>query len=175
MRYTVRKRAYRKPVVRIRTKEKCKRCGRKFKERRDGLFCPRCGTVPKRYFVDLTFRGERVRIYSDKNGQVLSSWEQASRLAEHIRYEIDHGIFDPELYRAEDIKRFRVDYLLEKYLKEKEKTLKWAYFRMKRVRLKKFVEYLKNENISDVREIRPLQLNDFINELFAQELSPKNG
>jgi len=173
MQYGKRKRAYREPVVRIRTKEKCKRCGRNFKECRDGLVCPRCGTVPRKYFIDFSFRGERVRIYSDKNGQVLSSWEQASRLAEHIRYEIDHDIFDPELYRAEDVKKFRLDYLTEKYLREKKKELKPSSFTSKRNKFRKFLEYLKEENVSDVREIRALHINDFVNSLYEKELAPK--
>ncbi len=164
-----------KRKVKIRTKEKCPRCGGKFEEIPGVAFlCLKCKTTPKRYFIDLVWQKKRIRIYSDKSGQPLSSYEQAKRLASHIQYEIDHHIFDPSLYVAEDIKKFNIKNLVEKYLSEKEKQLKYSAFRKKKLWLSKTVEYLMNEQkVLDVREIRGVHLNDFINFLYSQNLAPK--
>ncbi len=163
-----------KRKVKIRTKEKCPKCGKKFIEVPGVvIFCPKCKTTLKRFFLDLFWQGKRVRIYSDKFGQPLSSYEQAKRLAEHIQYEIDHHIFDPSLYVASDLEKFRIEYLVKKYLSEKEKQLKYSAFRKKKLWLNKAMEALLSQGVTDVREIRGMHLNDFINSLYSQNLAPK--
>lgn len=65
--------------VKIRTKERCSVCGKAFTEVSGiGLVCLRCKTIPRRYFIDLHWEEKRVRVYSDRNGQPLSSYEQAN-------------------------------------------------------------------------------------------------
>jgi len=60
--------------VHIRTKERCPRCKRPFKRSKHfGLVCIRCKTRPSKFYVDLSWKGKRIRIYSFKNGQSLSS------------------------------------------------------------------------------------------------------
>ncbi len=163
-----------KRKVKIRTKEKCPKCGGKFEEIPGVAFlCLKCKTTPKRYFIDLTWQKKRIRIYSDKSGQPLSSYEQARRLASHIQYEIDHHIFDPSLYVASDLEKFRIEYLVKKYLSEKEKQLKYSAFRKKKLWLNKAMEALLSQGVTDVREIRGIHLNDFINSLYSQNLAPK--
>ena len=159
--------------VKIRTKERCPKCRRAFQETPLGLICLKCLTTPKRFFVDFSWNGKRIRIYSDKQGQPLSSFEQAKRLCEHIRYEIDHHVFDPSLYVAGDLQKFRISSLVEKYLAEKEKQIKWSSFRKKKLWLSRAVEFLSRQGISDVRDIRGVHLNDFINSLYSLDLAPK--
>lgn len=49
-------------------------------------------------FIDLWHAGERFRLYSDKDGETLDSRKRAERLLSHIRYEMDHGTFNPADY-----------------------------------------------------------------------------
>jgi len=80
----------------IRTKEKCPSCGGKFTELPRGIVCTKCGTIPRRYYLDLNvIEGSRVRIYSDRDGQPFDSYRKALRALEVIRYEIDNHTFDP--------------------------------------------------------------------------------
>lgn len=65
------------------------------------------GTVRKKgrnFYVDLHWRGERVRIFTDKDGYSLDSERRAERLLAHIQYEIDHGLFDPKNYVKRELK-----------------------------------------------------------------------
>jgi integrase len=56
------------------------------------------------FFVDIRWQGERCRIFSDKDGTPLDSKRRADRLLSHIRYEIDHGLFDPKNYVKRELK-----------------------------------------------------------------------
>lgn len=91
----------------IRTKEKCPQCGGKFEG--EPLRGPACKTAPTRYFIDIYWKKQH-RLYSDEDGYVLGSWEQAPRLLAHIRHEIAREIkskgkvyFDPRNYVRLDL------------------------------------------------------------------------
>lgn len=56
------------------------------------------------WFVDLHWNGERIKLYSDREGYTLDSKKRAERLLSHIQYEIDHGLFDPKHYIKRAIK-----------------------------------------------------------------------
>lgn len=65
------------------------------------------GTVRRNrqnFYVDLHFQGGRVRLFSDKEGYPLDSEKRAERLLAHIRYELDHGLFDPKNYVKRELK-----------------------------------------------------------------------
>jgi len=118
--------------MKIRTKERCSVCGKTFTEVSGiGFVCLRCKTIPRRYFIDLHWEGKRVRVYSDRSGQPLSSYEQAKKLASIIELEIQQRTFDPSKYVAGDIKRFLFKNLVEQYLSEKEKVMSPSGFQAK--------------------------------------------
>ena len=80
----------------IRTKEVCSVCQESFVEiKKLGYICPTHKTTPKRFFVDLFYKGQRLKIYSDKQGQPLDTYQRASSLLAHINYEIKNHLFDP--------------------------------------------------------------------------------
>jgi integrase len=56
------------------------------------------------FYVDLHFKGERIKLYSDKEGYPLDSKPRADRLLAHIRYELDHDLFDPKNYVKRELK-----------------------------------------------------------------------
>jgi hypothetical protein len=93
----------------IRTKEKCLRCGGPFQESRRGLECRRCRTKPNRYFIDFPWRGQRLKIYTDQRNYPLSDYEQASRLLNVMRDEVDRGAFDQRKYVRQALKPLQFD------------------------------------------------------------------
>jgi len=105
----------------IRCKGKCQNCGEEFKHLpKLGYICPGCQTTPKRFFIDLWYQGKRVRLFSDKTGQVLDSYQRAQTLLSHIRYEIQHHVFDPSKYVSSDMKKFLFEEQIEDFFKEKK-------------------------------------------------------
>ncbi len=157
--------------VRIRAKGKCPKCGGKFLETILGYLCPDCQTVPRRFYLDFRFGGRRIRIFTDKDGVPLASYEQAKSLAEKIEYEIKKNIFDPSLYIRADREKFLLENLITKYLSEAEKRCKWGGFRMKKLWLRKTLDFLHSKGVSDVREITSLHLAEFFESL--SHLAPK--
>jgi integrase len=85
-----------------------------------GYICPACRTVPNRFYIDLWHDGKRVRLFSDKTGQVLDTYQRAQTLLSHIRYEIQHHTFDSSKYISSDVKRFLFEEQIEDFLKEKK-------------------------------------------------------
>ena len=83
----------------IRARGNCPVCKAPFSEIKGaGYICLEHRTTPKRFCVDLPWKGERIRIYSDKTGQVLDSYDRANTVLKSIQGEIDSHIFDPTKY-----------------------------------------------------------------------------
>ena len=68
------------------------------------------------FYIDLHWKGERIKLYSDKEGYPLDSGKRADRLLAHIRYEIDHGLFDPKNYVKRELKGLRWDNYLDAWI-----------------------------------------------------------
>ena len=147
----------------IRCKNKCPKCERQFQHiSRVGYICPECKTIPKRFFIDLWHDGKRVRLFSDKTGQVLDTYQRAQTLLSHLRYEIQHHTFDPSKYIKAESKEYWTDTLLDKFLSFKLDSIapsyKKDYRRMTEI-VRKFF------GTKDVREIRKLDVIDFKNHI----------
>jgi len=158
--------------VKIRTKEKCPRCGRKFVHVEGlGMVCLKCKTTPRRYYIDLYWQGKKVRIYSDKSGQTLSSYEQAKRLASKIEYEIEHKTFDPSKYVKSDFQSFLFENYIQRWLDFSESRLKPSSFKSRKVLAFKYlIPYFKSK---DIRELRTADIQDFYSFLKKKNLSLK--
>jgi integrase len=162
---------------RIRTKEKCPKCGGKFQGK--SLTCPSCLTTPKRFFIDHYVKGYgRLKIYSDHQGRPLCSFAHADRVLVGIRYEIDQHIFDPTKYSKADLKNFlfetRIKAWYESKIKEVEKgNLANSYTRcLKRYKDSNYIPFFKT---MDVREIRTYHIQQFYEQLPEKSLkSTKN-
>jgi len=97
----------------IRTLQKCPQCGGSFQG--EPLSCPRCKITPTRYYIDFYWKKQH-KLYSDEDGYILSSWEQAHRLLTHIRHEIDREKksqgkfrFDPRNYVRRDLNKLKFE------------------------------------------------------------------
>lgn len=156
--------------VRIRTKEKCPKCGRKFQETPLGLLCPKCITTPRRYYVYLSWKGRKIKVYSFRDGQPLSSWEMAKRARELISHEIESGTFDPSRWVKSDVRKFLVSTLIEEYLKAKEDLSPLGY-NAKRSWLTNYI--LPHFGSMDVRDLRGYHLADLYERL--KEIKGKKG
>jgi integrase len=150
----------------IRTKQKCPKCGGKFSG--EPLCCHTCLTIPTRYFLDVPWKGERLKIYSGKDGHPLAHWEGAQRLLEAIRHEVDTGKFDPKEYQARELKSLRFDNYAQAWLQHREKELKrgliaLGYFtELKAYTYRYFIPYFDRQNIRDIREAH---IEDFRDQL----------
>ena len=143
----------------IRAKGHCPVCRNKFIEiKRFGYICSAHKTVPKRFFVDLFYKGLRIRVFSDKQGQPIDTYQRASDLLNHINYEIKNYSFDPTKYVKQQLVKYYVANLLEKFLESKIETLapsyKKDYMRYTRIAQSFF-------GAMDVRELRKLDLINY--------------
>ena len=71
-------------------------------------------------YVDLHYQGKRIRIFSDKDGLALDQ-DRAERLLSHIRYELDHGLFDARNYVRREFKYLQFHTYAETWLKRQER------------------------------------------------------
>ncbi len=151
----------------IRTKEKCPRCGGKFQG--NPLSCFGCMTAPRKYYIDLHHKGHgRIRIFCDRQGHSLDSWQRAARVIESIRYEIDQHTFDPTKYVSADLKNFLFEARIEAWYQSKEKEVEKGNLARSYTRC---LENFKNQFYvpffrgMDVREIRTYHVQDFYEQL----------
>jgi len=156
----------------VRTKEKCPRCGGKFIG--EPLCCPSCRTVPRRYYLDLPWKGQKIKLYSDQDGYPLDSFERASRLLNHVRFEIDRGIFDPKNYVKRDLRQLQFGNYAEVWMARKQQEqargqLSRSYLRSCRTWLNRLNQYFRYTNI---REITGGRIEDFLLTL-PPTLAPK--
>lgn len=156
----------------IRTLEKCPVCTGKFSAPR--LVCPSCLTTPKRVFISIYVAGYgKVRLFSDRQGRPLSSYDLADRVLTGIRYEIDQYIFDPTKYVKADVKRYLFETQIENFLADKDKEVEKGNRANSYVRLLKcynthyYEPYFKAQ---DVREINTAKVKAFYNQLPKKSL-----
>ncbi len=136
----------------IRAREKCPVCKEHFTEIKGaGFICLQHKTVPEKFFVDLPWKGQRIRIYSDKTGQVLDTYARADTALKSIRSEIENHTFDPQKYIKAEASKFWAVNLLTLFEQQKLKSLAPGYraYFSHMVGIAK--DFFKNE---DVREIR---------------------
>jgi len=72
--------------------------------------------VPERYFIELRWDKERVRIFSDNNGDVLSNITRANDLITEIRQKIKKNEFSPDQYRAQDYRKLQFNVYAQRWL-----------------------------------------------------------
>ena len=161
----------------IRTKENCPKCKGNFSfSVHVGFVCSKCLTTPEKFFVDIYEKGYgRLRIYSDKQGHSLDSYQRSTRVLESIRYEIDQHIFDYSNYVSTDLKSFRFENKIEKWYQSKSKevekgNLAESYTEKLRCYIDKY--YLLYFKGMDVRDLRTYNIQSFYEQL-SSELSLK--
>lgn len=160
----------------VRVKGNCSECDGKFSfvNKKLGFICKVCKTTPKRFFVDLFYQGQRIKIYSDKQGQALDSYKRAITLLTNINGEIKTHDFDPAKYLKAEQERFWVKNLLQRFLEDKLPSISPS-------RISHYTRYteLAKEfyGTKDVREIRKIDITDFKKNLIKKHYTeqPKQG
>lgn len=151
----------------IRTKEKCPKCKGSFQDTGKALVCSTCLTTPLRYYIDI-YWNKKIKVYSDTDGRVLSSYELAQRVLIQVRQEIDHKIFDPKNYEAKSYRKLQFQNYAKEWLKGYEKRvskgdISFSYYRkVKQYVDKSFIPFFQ---ITDIREIRSVDIKQFYHNL----------
>ena len=125
----------------IRTKERCSICNSPF------IHLPRVGLRcrnhrkerPLRLFIDLFWRGKRLKIYSDKDGYPLDSYDRVFKIQAQITREIETHIFDPAKYVRLEVEKFWTMNLLVRFWEKKIDSIAPSY----KLHYKKMVERAK--------------------------------
>lgn len=143
----------------IRPKDRCAVGQCRFVEiKKLGYLCPAHKTTPKRFFIDLFYKGKRVKLYSDKQGRVLDSYGLTLNLLSHINYEIKNHSFDPSKYIKQELEAYYVSNLLDRFLASKIDTLAPSY----KSDYKRCVSVAKNFfGVKDARELRKLDIVNY--------------
>jgi integrase len=147
----------------IRTMQKCPRCGGPFLEKpRVGMGCPKCKTTPNRLYLDIWHRSQRHRIFSNMQGQPISSYDQAFFLQEKINEEIRAHKFDPSHWVQGDAKKFYIPELVDQYYETYK--MDWAPSNRKYLKTQ-LARCAKDFEVTDIREISRLDLSNMTTEL----------
>ncbi|MDQ7786772.1 MAG: site-specific integrase [Thermodesulfovibrionales bacterium] len=159
----------------VRAKGTCPICEGKFQQiLKIGFICPRCKTTPKKFYVDISYKGQRIRIFSDTTGQVLDTYQRALTLLSHINQELKNHSFDPSRYVQAELQGFYVQNLLDRFLKDKISSISPS-------RINHYTRYtdLAKEffKTKDVREIRRIDISDYKRHLIEKYYpnQPKQG
>lgn len=145
----------------IRAKGLCPICKDKFTGIAGvGFICIKHKTVPKKLYVDMSWKGKRIRLFSDKTGQVLDSYDRAQEVFKALQYEIRNKTFDPNKYIKAEASKFWTVNLLKRFEEDRidqiAPSYKKDYTRMIRIAKEYF-------NTQDVREIRKLDIINYRN------------
>jgi integrase len=147
----------------IRPKGKCRKCGGAFTfDVKEGFICSECLTVPKRFQIDFSFKGKRIRRETTLEGKTLETFSDAHALLAQARREIAEKKFDATKWCSKDRLEFRFEYLIEKWYEEKkallaQEKLAPAYIETLKTHKKCFSFF----DGKDVREIRRRDIKDF--------------
>lgn len=128
------------------------------------------------FYIDLHWQGERIRLFSDREGLPLDSERRAERLLAHIRYEIDHGLFDAKNYIKRELKALIFANYAETWLARRQREvengmLSRSYFTALGYHIKNhLIPFIGGKSIRDINEGT---IEDLFTEL-SGSLSPKS-
>jgi integrase len=124
---------------------------------------------------DLHWNGQRIRIFSDKQGEVLDSYQRALNIQAKINVEMDENVFDPSRYLVADQAKFVFDNLIKRWVTEKEREAQKGNLASSYVdKIKIYVEnyILPHFKGKDARDLRTIDIKEFYRQM-PERLSPK--
>jgi hypothetical protein len=156
----------------IRAKGKCPKCGGPFMLiGRNGYICPRHKTVPKHFYIDLTWKGERQRFFSDRDGQPLDTFQRAYNLLASMEGKIENNAFDPTDYVKVELVKFYFSTRIKEWIEGKEReNLAPSTLKTYKTYIRNF--YKKYFGDKDIRNIRSYDIRQFYQSLNSK-YSPK--
>lgn len=177
LRILLEKRQGAKMTGRVRAKGKCPICGKAFAEiPKLGYLCFEHKTVPKKFYVDLPWKGKRIRVFSDTTGQVLDSYDRAEKIRERIESELEDRSFDPAKYVTAEASKFWVCNLLDRFEADKKKTLAPSYVKDYERMIGIARAFFKKQDVRDIRKIHLIDyMKDCQNRYSWKEKTLKNN
>ena len=144
----------------IRAKGKCPTCHKAFTEIKGlGFICKKHKTVPRKFYIDLYWKGQRIRIFLDRTGQPLDTYDRADTLLKSIHTEIETRTFDPTKYIKVEAAKYYACNLLDTFLDEKLQQVAPSYRRAYRRMVRIARAYFDKR---DVRELRKIDIKEYI-------------
>jgi integrase len=140
----------------IRTKEKCPVCHGKFTEiKKLGFICPKDQTTPKRFYIDLYYQGQRLRLFSDNQGRALDSFQRGRDLLGRINHEISTHTFDPTHYVKAEQEKFYISNLLKGFrdYKLSDDKIAPSYTQQYKRYVGIAIDYFGTKDVRDVRKL----------------------
>jgi len=156
---------------RIKTKEKCPKCKGKFEHiYKMGFICNKCKTMPRRFYLDLHWSGQRIKIYSDERCHPLDSYNLSLETLFKLNAEIRDGSFDLSKYIKKTQAEYYTKVRLTQYLKKKEDKIAPSNINSFKKQINVACEFF---GTKDVRDIRKLDLEQYEDFLLGKGLSAK--
>ncbi len=159
-------------IIRVPNNQRCPKCNGVFKrvivKGASGIAyrCPDCLTFPDRYYLDVHHKGERIRVFSDKQGKPLDAFQRAVDLLSHINYEIENHIFDFSKYKKSEQKEFYVCTKLDEYLDHKIDSLAPSY----QADFRRYVgiakDFFKTTDVREIKKIDVINYQKYLKESF---------
>ncbi len=158
-----------RPVSRNR---KCPTCNKPFEHlNKLGYICVECHTTPKKFRIDIHWKGERLGICSDKQGQALDSYQRAVNLHSFINQEIEDRTFEPSKFVRSKVEEFWVKNIINKFHEDKKKVIAPSNLLSYNKHVERHKDFWKK---TDVREIRRIDLRQYVEWLEqTQDIKPK--
>jgi integrase len=150
----------------IRPKGKCPICQNKFTEiKKLGFICTAHQTTPQRFYIDLSHEGQRLRLFSDRQGQLLDSYQRALGLLSRVNNEIENKTFDLTNYLKSELEKYYISELLEKFLELKltgNKPIAPSYVRHYRRYVGIAKEHFGTKDVRDIRKIDIINYHSYV-------------
>lgn len=129
------------------------------------------------FLIDLHWKGERIRLCSDRDGNPFYSERQANRILERVNSEIDSGEFNPKNYVRRELKALRLDtyataWLGRQRLRLEAGEISHGYFREIRATVNNHL--IPHLGTRDIRSMNKGHLDDFLVKLQVSSKSKKN-
>ena len=150
----------------IRAKGKCPICQGKYTEiKKLGFICPKHQTTPKRFYIDLHYQGQRLRLFSDNQGRSLDSFQRGRDLLSRINHEINTHIFDPTHYIKAEQEKFYLSNLLKEFREHKltGDRIAPSYARIYDRYVQIAIDYFKTRDVRDVRKLHIVNYQSYLN------------
>jgi len=142
----------------IRTWEKCPKCGKAFEHFSNlNLFiCPTCQTRPQKFFIHIYHKvpgekkGKALKIYRDQKGHLLDSYARAMELLSAINYNLTHHSLNPASFLKAEMEKFWCVNKLEAFLEEKEASAAPSYKKDVRRMVRVAQRYFGTKDVRDI-------------------------
>ncbi len=149
----------------VRARGKCPVCQGAFTQiPKLGFICTAHQTTPKRYFVDF-YQKRRFRLFSDRHGQILDSYQRASNLLARVNSEIKNHTFDPANYLKCELEKYYISTLLDGFLESKltgNDPVAPSY----QSHYKRYVgiakEHFRTEDVRDIRKLDIINYQSYV-------------